>query len=92
MCFHKTIGEIMKARRLEGERKMRRAQQQEILESVNTLHEAHAEIKGSIEKRQNHIAQGILAECQECAISIGNLIEAFEGEGFITISFFNSEI
>lgn len=66
---------------------MRRAQQQEILELVKTLHEAHAEIKGNIEKRKNHIAQSMLADCQECAISIGNVIEAFEGEGFITISY-----
>ncbi len=67
--------------------RMRKVQQQEILELVKTLHEAHAEVKGKVEKRQNHIAQGILADCQECAISIGNAIEAFEGEGFVTISY-----
>lgn len=66
---------------------MRKVQQQEILELVKTLHEAHVEIKENIEKRQNRIAQSILADCQECAISIGNVIEAFEGEGFVTISF-----
>ncbi|MBQ7944877.1 MAG: hypothetical protein IJ326_12560 [Lachnospiraceae bacterium] len=66
---------------------MRKVQKQEILELVKTLHEAHTEVKGNVEKRQNHIAQSILADCQECAISIGNAIEAFEGEGFITISY-----
>jgi len=66
---------------------MRKVQQQEILELVKTLHEAHVEIKENIKKGQNHIAQSILADCQECAISIGNVIEAFEGEGFVTISF-----
>ncbi len=66
---------------------MRKVQQQEILELVKTLHEAHTEVKGKVEKRQNHIAQSILADCQECAISIGNAIEAFEGEGFVTISY-----
>ena len=65
---------------------MRKAQKQEILEMIQTLHEAHDEVKNYINKKNNTVAQDILSQCQECAISIGTAIENLEGEGFVTIS------
>lgn len=66
---------------------MRKAQKQEILEMIKTLQEAHEEIKASVERRNTILAQSLLEQCQECAISIGTAIENFEGEGFLTVSY-----
>lgn len=66
---------------------MRKIQKQEILEMIETLHEAHDEVKNYINKKNNSVAQDILGQCQECAITIGTSIENFEGEGFVTISY-----
>lgn len=69
---------------------MRKAQKQEMLEMVQTLHQAHDEIKNNIDRKNFMLAQNMLSQCQECAISIGNAIEKLEGEGFITVSFVES--
>lgn len=66
---------------------MRKAQKQEVLEMIQTLHQAHDEIKHYIDKKNYALAQDILSQCQECAISIGTAIEKFEGEGFVTVSY-----
>lgn len=66
---------------------MRKIQKQEILEMIQTLHQAHDEIKNYIDKKNYALAQDILSQCQECAISIGTTIEKLEGEGFLTVSF-----
>lgn len=65
---------------------MRSAQKQETLEVIESLHQAHEEIKEAF--MQNNIvpAQKMLAECQEFAISLGESIEKLEGEGHATIS------
>ncbi len=65
---------------------MRKAQKQEIMEMLHTLQEAHDEIKKDIDKKDYVLAQDILSQCQECAITIGTAIEKFEGEGFVTVS------
>lgn len=70
--------------------KMRKAQKRDILEMIQTLHEAHEEIKGYIDKKNYALAQDILSQCQECAISIGTAIEKIEGEGFVTVSYVES--
>ena len=70
-----------------GEIEMRKAQKQEILEMIQTLHEAHDEVKNYINKKDIAVAQDILCQCQECAITIGTTIENLEGEGFVTISY-----
>lgn len=57
---------------------------------VQTLHQAHDEIKNNIEKKNYVLAQDMLSQCQECAISIGTAIENLEGEGFVTVSFVES--
>lgn len=66
---------------------MRTKQKRDILEMIGTLHQAHDEIKRYIESNQYTMAQDMLAQCQECAVSIGTAIESFEGEGFITVSY-----
>lgn len=66
---------------------MRKAQKQEILEMIQTLHQAHDEIKENIDRKNFMLAQDMLSQCQECAISIGNAIEKLEGEGFVTVPF-----
>ena len=66
---------------------MRKHQKQEILEFVSSLKEAHDEIQSALEAGE--IAEGInmLCDCQECAIELGNVIEAMEGEGVVTVSY-----
>lgn len=66
---------------------MRKIQKQEILEFVKSLYEAHKEINAALEKGAKEAAQSMLCECQEYAIELGNVIERFEGEGFITVSY-----
>lgn len=69
---------------------MRRAQKKQAEDFVKLLSEAHGEIKAAIEKKNFSAAQGLLADCQDGAIALGNLIEAAEGEGFATISLLES--
>ncbi|MBP1550072.1 MAG: hypothetical protein J6A05_08715, partial [Oscillospiraceae bacterium] len=44
-------------------------------------------MKGFIDRKEYENAQNLLADCQDTAIQIGNLIEESEGEGFVTVSF-----
>lgn len=60
---------------------MRKAQKQEVLECIGSLHQAHGEIKGALKKNNRNLAQNMLGECQEFAVSIGESIEKLEGEG-----------
>lgn len=57
---------------------MRKAQKKDILDMIQTLHEAHEEIKNHIDRNNTISAQDLLAQCQECAVSIGNAIETME--------------
>ena len=50
---------------------MRTVQKRNILEMIHTLHQAHDEIKRNMESKQYILAQDMLIQCQECAISIG---------------------
>lgn len=65
---------------------MRKAQKQEMLEFINSLHQAHIEIRGALNQRNYDIAQNMLGECQEFAVTLGENIEKIEGEGHITVS------
>lgn len=65
---------------------MRKMHQQQAVEFVKLLEQAHNEIKNAIEKKDISAAQSLLADCQEGAIQLGTLIETTEGEGFKTIS------
>ena len=53
---------------------------------IQTLYEAHDEIKNDIDKKNYVLAQDMLIQCQECAITLGTAIETMEGEGFVTVS------
>ena len=70
-----------------GGNRMRKAQKQDIMDMLQTLHEAHEEIKNNIDRKNYILAQDLLSQCQEGAISIGTAIEAFEGEGFVTVGY-----
>lgn len=65
---------------------MRKAQKQEILELVDTLYQAHEEIKQNIVAGRNASAQELLGQCQECAISIGTTVEKIERADHAAVS------
>lgn len=65
---------------------MRKTQKYSILEVIRTIHQVHDEIKKYIDTNQYMIVQELIAECQECAISIGTEIEKLEGKGVATLS------
>ena len=66
---------------------MRKAQKEQVEELLKLLEQAHEEIKRNIEKRNFEPVLVTLADCQDCAVAMGNLIEESEGENFVTISF-----
>lgn len=65
---------------------MRQARKLEILNFIDSLHQAHGEIKEAVEKREMASAQVMLAECQDFAVEMGNAIEETEGEDCVTVS------
>lgn len=66
---------------------MRKQQKQEILEFVSSLREAHKELKISLEQGNSPQGKNLLCDCQECAMELGNIIEALEGEGVTPVSY-----
>lgn len=66
---------------------MRKAQKKEVLDFINSLHQAHEEIKEALNQKNRILAQNMLIECQEFAVSLGENIERLEGEGHITVSY-----
>lgn len=52
---------------------------------MNLLSRAHQEIKKAIEKKNTEVSLDLLSQCQEGAIQLGEIIEADEGEDFVTI-------
>lgn len=65
---------------------MRKAQKREILEFINSLHQAHIEVKEALQQHNYDTVQNMLSECQDFAVTLGENIEKFEGEGHITVS------
>lgn len=65
---------------------MRKNQQQQALEFVKLLEQAHGELKTLIRQRDISAARSLLADCQEGAIELGNLIEKTETEQCKTVS------
>lgn len=57
---------------------MRKAVKEQILQLFGSLQEAHRELQMQLEKHENTKANTILADCQESAILIGNIIEQFQ--------------
>lgn len=66
---------------------MRIAQKKQAEEFVELLGQAHEEIRSAIEKKNIPAAMSLLADCQDGAIALGDLIENAEGEGAATIPF-----
>ena len=66
---------------------MRKVVKNNLLEIFKTIYEAHEIVKGFIDKKEFDNARNLLADCQDTAIQLGNLIEESEGEGFVTVSF-----
>ncbi len=88
-ALFKKCGSSARKERFE-EVKMREAQRRELLDCVGSLHQAHEEIRGALEKKEYRLAQKMLGECQEFAVSIGNAIEKWEGEGHAAIAILES--
>ncbi len=65
---------------------MRKFQQKKVLELIQTLHEATAEIGRLISQNDFTSVLQVLSGCQEFALSIGTFIESIEGEGTKTVS------
>lgn len=66
---------------------MRKSEKNSILEIIQTMFVAHANIKNFIEKKENEKVLFLLEECQNTAIEIGTIIEKSEGEGLICVSY-----
>lgn len=64
---------------------MRKAQKKMALEFVQTLYQAHEQIRSMIDRKEMDHAMDLLEQCQEGAIQLGGLIEQEEGEGFVTV-------
>lgn len=64
---------------------MRKAQKREILECIDSLHQAHEEIKAALLHEEYDHARNMLGECQEFATVLGDSIEKMEGEGHIAV-------
>lgn len=64
---------------------MRKEQKKQAEDFLKVLDEAHGQIRTSIENKNLPAALSILEDCQQGAISLGNMIEAAEGEGCAVI-------
>lgn len=51
------------------------------------LEQAHCEIQKLIDKNKTQECLSLLEDCQNCAISIGTMVEQSEGVGFITVNY-----
>ena len=60
---------------------MRKAQKKQAEEFTALLEQAHREIKRMLEAGTPGAAQDLLAQCQEGAVRLGELVEKTEGEG-----------
>lgn len=65
---------------------MTKKQKKQAEDFIKLLGRAHDGIKKTIETRNSEASLDLLSQCQECAIKLGEIIEAVEGEDFVTIS------
>lgn len=65
---------------------MRSAQKQEVLDCIDSLYKAGEEIREALKRNDNVLAQNMLSQCQEFAVSLGENIEKLEGEKHATVS------
>lgn len=71
---------------IKGRLRMRKAQKKQVEKFAALLRNAHTEIKKALEAKQKESALTLLEHCQSGAISLGEMIEAEEGESFVTVS------
>lgn len=64
---------------------MRKAQKKMALEFIQTLYQAHDQIRSMINRKETSGAMNLLEQCQDGAIQLGGLIEQEEGESFVTV-------
>lgn len=64
---------------------MRKFQKEQAENFIQLLGEAHEEIRANIEKKNYEPVLVTLADCQDGAIALGNLLEVAEGENCTTI-------
>ncbi len=64
---------------------MTKAQKKQAEDFLKLLGRAHGGIRKTIETHNHAAALDLLSQCQECAIQLGGIIEAVEGEDFVTI-------
>lgn len=64
---------------------MRKAQKNQAEEFLKVLEEAHGQIRAMAEKKNVPAVLEILEDCQQGALSLGNMIETAEGEGCAVI-------
>ncbi len=64
---------------------MRKTQKKQAEDFLKLLGQAHTEIKRAMHNGKSAAAMDLLGQCQEGAIELGDMIEAEEGEGFVTI-------
>ena len=57
---------------------MKKDIKEQLIQLLGTLREAHWEIQDWLGKKEYGTVQNLLADCQECAVFIGNTIEQFE--------------
>ncbi|NBD26705.1 CDP-glycerol glycerophosphotransferase family protein [Paenibacillus glycinis] len=65
---------------------MRKYHQEKVLELIKTLNEAQRELTRLYAEQNMRVFVGLLADCQDFALHIGQYIEKFEGEGTHTVS------
>lgn len=65
---------------------MRKAQKEQVDNFISLLEQAHEEIRDNMAKEHWEPVLVTLADCQDGAIALGNLIETCEGEECITVS------
>lgn len=66
---------------------LRKFLKKDILESFQTMYEAHDELKKLIEKKDFGRMRMILEDLQNAAVQIGTAIERSEGEGFVSVKY-----
>ena len=66
---------------------MRKFQQQQILDVIQSLHILHGEIRDRLHGKTYEAVQAALADCQEAAIQVGEAIEQIEGAGTQAVSY-----
>lgn len=64
---------------------MRKRDKQGLLELIRTVYNAHDEIKKLLKLGDTRAASGLIADCQESLLNIGEVIIQSEGEQFVTI-------